>query len=61
MPQVPYNICMHYESWETYFDGDVNVNEERLSFEESWRYGKEIRQIIISLRYYQVSPTKTQF
>ena len=63
MPQVPYDICKHIspESVFTYFDRDENVNEERLFFEESWSKGKEIRKIMISSRYYQVSPTETQF
>ena len=61
MPQVPYDICKHNESVLTYFDRDENVNEERLFFEESWSQGKEIRKIMISSRYYQVSPTETQF
>ena len=59
MPQVPPDFCNQYESYETYFDGDQNVNEERLFFAESWQMGKEIRQIMISLRYYQVSSTET--
>ena len=60
MPQVPHDICKHFETAFTFFDSDENVNEERLFFKESWRLGKEIRQIMISLRYYQVSPTETQ-
>ena len=59
MPQVPHDICYHDEPHMTYFDGDENVNEERVFFQESWQIGKVIRQITISLRYYQVSPTET--
>ena len=60
MPQKPYDLCKHAESLFTYFDGDESVNEERWFFQESWRFGKVIRQLMISLRYYQVSQTETQ-
>ena len=29
-------------------------------FEDDWRSGQEIHQIVITLRFYQVSPEKTQ-
>ena len=61
MLHVQYDICQHDEARTAFFDLDENRNEQRLFFEESWRQGKEIRQIVISLRYYQVSPTETQF
>ena len=59
--EVPHDICKGYYTGTTYFNSDENMNEERLFFEESWRKGKEIRQIMISLRYYQVSPTEYKF
>ena len=53
MPQTPFDIC-------TNDDIEKQKNEFRLFFDGNWRYGKEIRQIFISLRFYQVTPTKSQ-
>ena len=53
MPEVQFDICSDDNS-------QKETNEFRVFFDGTWRHGKDIRQIVISLRYYQVSPTKTQ-
>ena len=35
-------------------------NDISLLFDTDWRKGKEIRQIVMNVRFYQVSPSKTK-